>query len=262
MYIDDCMNNRYIKYDKDGRYLGEVPRSNFTSREAILPMRIAAGPDCMYLYNLNSDTIYRYRFQDNETIALCLADFGIDWKINELLVLYDGVGNVYLRDRTIRGQNDDPFTQYYKVDPSFTKILEVRKLPATLPLAFYADDEGDLYSIGKEDMDSVDQYLYGIDTSNNVTKVFPIISFKDQFIGLVTEEDIFFAYGEFDLGKCAYITKDGRKAEVVIAKNNLDSSITRNGNIYFRQYRPFSSDDKSPFRIYKLQIEWGQTSQK
>ena len=85
IYINDIMNNRFIKYDREGVYQGQVDKGLFLEgrpNEDTGTLQAIGGPDCIYVYDqfdVKEHYIYRYRFQDEELKKLDISDIHLDW---------------------------------------------------------------------------------------------------------------------------------------------------------------------------------------
>ncbi|MDY6793714.1 MAG: hypothetical protein SWK76_00305, partial [Actinomycetota bacterium] len=262
IYIDDSMNFRFLKYDSSGRYVGEVGKDVFTDHVAPLSLYAAAGLDCLFLYEYQGTTLFKYDFENAEVESIDLAEHGIDWEIEDLYLVYDGQGNTYFSTRALpyseNGEPDlDKTRKWYVADPQFTGIVETREVPAWLSLAYYADDEGNLYCKGNPESISEKDAFYVIDEVGNVEFLFPVTRFEDYPDKDFVTRDIFFAYGDIS---CIYVSGDGTVMEIVHGDQEVpfEQEITRNSNYYVRQQRYYSTDDKSPFCIYEVEVDWGQ----
>lgn len=253
IYVKDNMNYRILKYGRDGSYLGDILMSDIPCAYPIM----VAGPDCCYFYSDEGNVIYRYRFQDKEMKKADLSVLGIDWDIKYLYSIYDDNGNAYFSDRTIPS---GPYRKYYKVDSSFSSIVEARDVPKELPLVDYVDNNGDFF-IARLKGNLEERALYKIDNLGNVVTV---RAFSENLRGdmsedIVTPEDLSFYHAGY------YLSKDYEVVQSITTMNvstSLDRyAITRNANVYFMQGRSYRVDDKSPFRVYRVDVNWDQTLQ-
>jgi hypothetical protein len=170
IYIDDTINNRILKYDCNGKYVSEVPFALITDRIGATNPFILPGPDCIYLYEYGGDMITRYRFQDQEAKTLSIPDPGIEhWEFEYVEAIYDEDGNTYF-SKSIHSADGLmlPTAYYLKVDPSFSTILETRKVSGAYGRACYVDEEGKLYMVGHDGTHSADPLtLFKIRYDNN-----------------------------------------------------------------------------------------------
>lgn len=162
IYVDDKMNYRILKYDKDGGFQGSVDNTEFTGAPYL--SILSGGLDCCYLYQYDEDIIFRYRFQNNEIKQIRFSDYGIDWKLHNPTCLYDGKGNAYFSDHAVP---NDSIYKYYKIDPTFSSVFEFRETTFPVSVANYVDDDGNFYFLMKKDKAS-QRSLFMLDTSGNL----------------------------------------------------------------------------------------------
>lgn len=250
IYIDDCMNFRILKYDRDGKYVGQVEKELFTSNQATLALGMAAGSDCLYLYDRGRSIIQRYQFQDEEKITLDLSEYGVDPSMQIHDVIYDDAGNAYISDSG-SSSSDGSKIIYCKVDPSFSTLVEVREVPGRM-LVDYIDQAGDFYSLCYQ-QDSKQRALCKIDKEGSVSvvKVFPEDIKEALSREEASQDDITFAVGGISFNKEMNIV------EIVdVSDNYKDFCKGDNGNLYLSERRNYSANNKSPFRIFKVEIDW------
>ncbi|MDY6793719.1 MAG: hypothetical protein SWK76_00330 [Actinomycetota bacterium] len=258
IYIDDSMNLRFLKYDSSGRYVGEVGKDVFTDHVAPLSLYAAAGLDCLLLYEYLGDTLYRYDFESDEIKSLRFSDYGIDWEFVNLSILYDKQGNIYVCDRA--NPEMQP-TDLYIINAQFTEIIGQREIPFWLALPLFIDDSGSLYLRGNPEGYSGEDSLYIMDPADNITELFSIRQYSQDSSEIYSGEDVLFVYGS---SGCFYIGDSGVLIERIRGTSDspVGNAITRNGNAYIKHKRYLSTDDKSPFRIYKVEVDWGQEVEK
>jgi hypothetical protein len=252
IYIDDTMNYRILKYSSSGEYLGEFEKKRITDRKAVGALGVAAGLDCIYLCEPDSSIIYRYRFQTDE---LCNVDFaysGYDYRIHRLDVIYDGEGRTYVRGET---NPQEGKWVYYTIDESFSVVSAKREISQDYALVDYIDDDGNFYFIPRRKNIDIQRIMYKADLNSDVTIVAQFPEDLDEVIvkDVKKPEDLAIWFGY-------YVTKEGKVMQNIETANIQyypgNFYITRDLDAYFRQPRPYNPDDKSPFRIYKVEIDW------
>ncbi len=255
IYVDDTMNQRILKYDKDGRYVGQVARSRFTKHVALRGLYMLAGPDCIYLYEITKNIIYRYRFQDDELKSISIPEIGIKGRIQTLHAAYDGLGNSYFADMAI--EPDKPARNYFVVDPSFSGVIGTRNIPARFAAIDYVDDLGDIYVVAKADPNPNNLVLYKIDPTDSVSTV--AVYPKD----IDDNPEVYMSREPVDPSDLIiyngyYITRGGRLVERIKGSQQKIYRLSRDVTVYWMQERPYEDDDKSPFRIYRVDVAWDQ----
>ena len=173
IYVDDSMNFRYLKYDRDGEFVGEVEKERFTdSLDAPAPFFIIGGPDRMYLFMNGNTTIQSYHFETDEIRTFTLPEDS-EWDFWLSSMITDPLGNVYIFGDD--GNQVDSPKIMYKVDASFSTLLERRALPIVYATPIIKiDEQGNLYFLESLDAKSSGETLYRIDTSNNISEIFTI----------------------------------------------------------------------------------------
>lgn len=250
IYIDDCMNFRILKYDREGTYAGQVEKNMFTKSKGTLALGMAAGPDCLYLYESDKGIIYRYRFQDKEKTAFSFSEYGVDWLVHSLNSVYDDAGNAYVTDSVVP---KGPKRIYYRIDSSFSTILETREVPKEM-LVDYIDGEGNFFAAYHNKQGSIQSALYKIDKEGNVATIKVLPEDLNQAISReeVSQDDIIF----FAVDR--YFDKEINVVELFQVPDNYRSScIGDNGTVFFAERRYIDSNNKSPFRIYEVEVDWG-----
>ncbi|MDD3828725.1 MAG: hypothetical protein PHY79_22395 [Anaerolineae bacterium] len=257
IYIDDSMNFRFVKYDSSGNYVGEVAKSRFIDRIAPMPIEASVGLDCLLLYEYLGNTLYKYDFELDEIKSLRFSDYGIDREFNNLLILYSKQGEIYVCDRA---QPPKQPVSMYVIDAQLTEIQGVKEIPYWLAIPLYIDDTGDLYFRGKPDGSLGEDSFYVMNPEGNIKELFPVRQYSQDASDVYNEEDIMFVYGN---PGCFYVSDNGVLIERFrgTPDSPVEYAITRNGNAYIKPERYYSTDDKSPFRIYKVEVNWGEASE-